>query len=130
MDLAAELGDAALAQFVEPGDVIGVIAGGGAVLDVRQDGVVALVGESAAEIVEFLLAVARSGLEVGEGGARLDLHGDGVPVLEAMAVDGAREQQFLPRAPNLRVRLVLVVLLLLQVWVLGRVVVLVVFHMI
>ena len=45
-------------------------------------------GESAAEIMKFLLAVARGGEEA--RGARLDLHGDGVPVREAMAVHGAR----------------------------------------
>jgi len=68
--------------------VIGVVAVGGAVLLRRRNAVVALVGESAAEIVKFLLTVACGGEEA--RGARLNLHGDGVPVLEAMAVDGER----------------------------------------
>lgn len=87
LDVAAELGNAEFAQFVEPGDVIRD-SGGGAVLARRRNVVVALDGESAAEIMKFLLAVARGGEEA--RGARLDLHGDGVPVREAMAVHGAR----------------------------------------
>lgn len=87
LDLAAELGDAEFSQFVEPGDVIGD-SSGAAVLARRRNVVVALVGESAAEIVKFLLAVVRGGEEA--RGARLDLHGDEVSVLEAMAVRDTR----------------------------------------
>lgn len=67
-----------------------MIGVGVAVLARRREVVVALVGESAVEIVKFLLAVARGGEEVRAGGSGLNLHGDGVPVLEPMAVDGAR----------------------------------------
>lgn len=63
---------------------------------------VSLGGESAFEIEEFLLAAVSGGEEVGEGGSGLNLHSDGVPILGAMALDGASEQELLPRPPLLR----------------------------
>lgn len=75
LDITPELGAAELPHFFTPGD--DVIGGGGAV---------ALVTESAVEIVKPLLAVVCGDEAAVDAG--LELHGDGVPVVEAMAVDG------------------------------------------
>lgn len=88
------------------------VAGDSAVLRKVLNGVVALGGESAFKIEEFLLAVTGGGEEVGEVGAVLDLHGDGVPVVGAMAFDGGGEEKVLPRAPSLTVVMVAVVVVL------------------
>ena len=87
LEVLFELRDAEIPQFLKPRD------------RVRYDVVVALSGESAFKIVEFLLAVTGRREEVRESGATLNLHGNGIPVLEAMAFHGAGKQQLFPRPP-------------------------------
>lgn len=60
-DLSPELSYPELTQFVVPGDVIDDVGVGSAVLRRLRNGFVALGGESAFKIEEFLLAVAGGG---------------------------------------------------------------------
>nr|CAD1835317.1 unnamed protein product [Ananas comosus var. bracteatus] len=92
LDLAAELGDT---ELLEPGDGVGGV----------WIGVGVGVGEAAAEVAEAG-AAAVWGEEVGEGAPCLDLHGDVVPALRAVAANGASEEELLPRPPDLLVLLV------------------------
>nr|CAD1818128.1 unnamed protein product [Ananas comosus var. bracteatus] len=90
LDLTAKLGDAELAELLELRDGVGEV----------WIGVGVGVREAAAKVAETEAAVVW-GEEVDEGAPRLDLHGDGVPALRAVAANGAGEEELLPRPPDL-----------------------------
>lgn len=94
-NLALEFRNTKLPQVLQPRDAAAIITNPifiVLVLVLVLDDVVLVV---AAFEVEISLVTGLRGVEVRGGGAFLELSGDGVPVIGAMTVDGAAEEELL-----------------------------------